>query len=434
MYETHFTDTSKSGEELDSTLSNIFADQRSRLTEYLDLPEGSAVILCPSGSDAEYIPIAIAKALHPEATLTNGISQLNEIGAGSAPASVGKTFSTHAPFLGAIGDMKELTGFEDIDGLLVNARSESGEIINAAEKLKEFANDALQNGKYPIVHGVFGGKTGVRDDEMPASLEKGDKSLGIVDACQGRFTLEELHNWLDQDSLVLFTASKFYQGPPFCGAVIVPQNKIKKLSSSSVPTQMMGSHGLGAFITDKELPESFETWKPHLKQSGTRNTGLALRWEAGLAGMKALASVPDEERTKAVDTWAATVMDMIGEESGIDAWCKFRSIISIRIAKNGGGWLNMEEARDLYRWMSMDVSGAVPNSDPGEKEALSKTAYIGQPVNVSESHAIVRIALGVDSLLAYLDDSREVLAEDKITVKKLAAISKHFDTLKASGL
>ena len=434
MYETHFKDASTNGDELDSALSNIFAEQRSRLTEYLDLPEGSAVILCPSGSDAEYIPIAIAKALHPDATLTNGISQLNEIGAGSAPASIGKTFSTYAPFLGAIGDMKELTGFEDIDGLLVNARSQSGEIINAAEKLKEFADDAFQNGKYPIVHGVFGGKTGVRDDEMPASLEKGDKSLGIVDACQGRFTLHELHNWLDQDSLVLFTASKFYQGPPFCGAVIVPPSIVQKLSSSSVPVKMMGPLGLGAFITDKELPESFEAWKPHLKQSGTRNIGLALRWEAGLAGMKALASVPDEERTKAVDTWAAAVMDMIGKESGIDAWCKFRSIISIRIAKNGGGWLNMEEARDLYRWMSMDVSGVVPDSEPAEKEALSKTAYIGQPVNVSESHAIVRIALGVESLLAYLDKSEEVLTEDKITVKKLAAISKHFDTLKASGL
>ena len=68
------------------------------------------------------------------------------------------------------------------------------------------------------------------------------------------------------------------------------------------------------------------------------------------------------------------------------------------------------------------------------KEALSKTTFIGQPVDVSETHAIVRIALGVESLLSYLKDKDATLAEDKAAVAKLAAIGKHFDTLKKSGL
>jgi hypothetical protein len=46
---------------------------------------------------------------------------------------------------------------------------------------------------------------------MPGSLEAGDKSFGVVDACQGRFSLEEMNEWMEQDSLVLFTTSKFYQ-------------------------------------------------------------------------------------------------------------------------------------------------------------------------------------------------------------------------------
>ena len=93
----------------------------------------------------------------------------------------------------------------------------------------------------------------------------------------------------------------------------------------------------------------------------------------------------------------------------------------------------MAEARDLYRWMSMDVSGLVPDATPEEKEAMSKPAYLGQPVDVSETHAIVRIALGVDSMLSYLENPEGTLDEDRRTVKKIAAVAKHFNTLKKSG-
>merc|ERR1712070_1141380 len=81
----------------------------------------------------------------------------------------------------------------------------------------------------------------------------------------------------------------------------------------------------------------------------------------------------------------------------------------------------------------MDVSHLVPDATAEEKETLSKPAYIGQPVDVSESHAIVRIALGVESLVSYLDDKSATIEEDRSAVKKLAAISKHFDALKKSG-
>ena len=55
----------------------VFDDQRARLSKLLDLPEGTEVILCPSGSDAEYIPIAIARALKGgDVQITNGVTQL----------------------------------------------------------------------------------------------------------------------------------------------------------------------------------------------------------------------------------------------------------------------------------------------------------------------------------------------------------------------
>jgi hypothetical protein len=331
--------------------------------------------------------------------------------------------------------MKTLAGFEDVEGVEFSAREKDGSAVDAAREMDDFIIDSLSKGSYPIVHGVFGGKTGLRDEKMPGSMESGEKSLGVVDACQGRFSQDEMKEWLEQDSLILFTASKFYQAPPFCGAVIIPQRIAQKLREAPAPgpREMFGLDGLGAFLTEKELPESFDHWKTHLRKEGTSNLGLALRWEAGLAGMEALAHVPDHVRTEAVNEWADSVSSTVNRETMLDAWCVERSIVSIRVAK-GDGWLNMTELRDLYRWMSMDVATLVQDATIEEKEALSKPAYIGQPVDVSESHAIVRIALGVESLLSYLDDKDATLEEDTHTVKKLAAIAKHFDTLKKSGL
>jgi hypothetical protein len=276
-------------EQLDVELAQVFEQQRQQIANLLQLEEGVQVIICPSGSDAEYLPLAIARAIQGNNRIANGVTQLREIGAGSAPASVGKFFSSHAPLVGRLTDDAEyLAGFEGFDGITIAAREKNGDVVNGAGQMAEFVSSALERGIYPIVHGVFGGKTGIRDEQMPRSLDGGETSLGVVDACQGRFSLNELHQWLKQDSIVLFTASKFYQAPPFCGAVILPSKIAEKLRASPAPGpyKMFSIDGLGGFLSDKELPECMENWKPMLRKHKSANLGLALRWEAGLASMQ----------------------------------------------------------------------------------------------------------------------------------------------------
>jgi asparagine synthase (glutamine-hydrolysing) len=426
------------GAKLHAKLQDVFENHRRRISELLRLPDGAQLILCPSGSDAEYIPLAIARTLRPDTKIFNSVTQLREIGAGSAPASLGRFFSIYAPLVGKIAaDRKHLEGFDGIEGVAISARERDGTVVLVSQQISELTEKALQQDHYPIVHGVFGGKTGLRDDVMPPSLDGGKKSLGIVDACQGRFTENELHEWLKQDSLVLFTGSKFWQAPPFCGAVIIPPSIADKLQTTKLihNKEMLSSHGLGAFLTDKELPSCLDCWKPFLKNEDINNVGLALRWEAGLAGMDALAHISDEKRSQAVAEWAAAVFDMVQSEVGLEAWCLERSIVSIRVAKDPGSWLKMSELRDLFRWMSMDVSSAVSSkATDDEKIALSKITYIGQPVDVSETHAVVRIALGSEALLSFINDKKKTLAEDRFTVKKLAAIARYFDLIRESGL
>jgi asparagine synthase (glutamine-hydrolysing) len=278
-------------ESLDAAIGDVFADQRNRIAKVLELEEGTEVIIVPSGSDAEYLPLAIAKAIKGDVPISNGVTQLREIGAGTAPASVGEYFSTHAPLKGKLDeDTTRLSGFDNCDGIAIPARETNGDVVDASQKMDEFMASAIAKGSYPIVHGVFGGKTGMRDETMPGSLDEGETSLGVVDACQARFSLEELHGWLKQDSIVLYTSSKFYQAPPFCGAVIIPPKIAAKLRAASAPEpkEMFSIDGLGGFLTEKELPECLESWKPLLAKDDSANLGLALRWEAGLAGMEGM--------------------------------------------------------------------------------------------------------------------------------------------------
>jgi hypothetical protein len=398
------------------------------------LPKGAEVVLCPSGSDAEYIPIAIARALNPRIEkIVNIITQKREIGAGSSVAAGGEYFSTHTPLYGRLGDNSndQLSGFDNIIEVSILAREDDGAVINASAVASEVARKAKAEGAYPIVHGVFGGKTGLRDEILPSSRDGGRTSMGVVDACQGRFSLEELHTWLNNDCIVLFTGSKFYQAPPFCGALILPTRiaeQLRKLPPPS-PLSMFGDDGIGGFLTDMELPDCMESWKSLLRRDDSvNNVGLALRWEAGLAGMEALVSTPDALRTKAIDRWAGTVSDMVRAQPDLDTYCVERSIISIRLRRrNGKGWLNMKELREVYRYISLDLSDMAPvEASAAEKAILSVCCYMGQPVDVATSFAIVRIALGSESLAAYLHNPTRTLQDDEVIVNKLAVVAKYF--------
>jgi len=485
--------------DLDDAVRSVMSDQRNRLSKLLNLPNGAEVLLCPSGSDAEYLPLAVARTLmaaddrkrsrssgksteqkKKEKTIVNGVTQFKEVGAGTSVASVGRYFSSTAPLLGDVAGFEvdtpppHLSGFgptvvDESRSHIVAARRADGTAEKANEEMKQFVNDHCSSDNtdsyYPIVHGVFGGKTGLRDAhcaDMPTTTvgKAGATSLTVVDACQGRFTADELASWLSNDSLVLFTSSKFYQGPPFCGAVILPPGIAARLADVTVEdllfdrdddesecvTDMFTEDGLGAFLTDKELPPCLECWHSFLAPSSTRpspdiNVGLALRWESGLAGMEALSDVDDDERDAIVADWAGAVEDMVKVEGGngehLDAWWIERSIVSIRVARRSAvgeattEWMGMGDLRKLYAWMSEDVSGRIQGVIGSEEdaEALSKIAYIGQPVDVSESHGIVRIALGAESMLSYRNDNKKTLEEDRWVVKKMAAIAKHFEAL-----
>lgn len=83
--------------------------------------------------------------------------------------------------------------------------------------------------------------------------------LYVIDACQGRFEIDWLNDKIDKNSVMLLTGSKFFRGPPFSGAVIVPEGIMAKIAE--MKDQFKMPEGLNTFMGKVEIPREL----PHLR-------------------------------------------------------------------------------------------------------------------------------------------------------------------------
>lgn len=251
----------------------------------------------PSGSDAEYIPLLIAQILNKEKSICNIVTCNEEIGAGTLGAAGGKFFSPIEPIPGyamqgtQIGDGLEGLG-DGVKTIAINARQESGEVISPSQQVDTILRECIKSGEVPVVHTVYGSKTGITHelDEETQKIVQKMNGVQVVDACQGRFRDSFVNEVLETKSIVLITGSKFYRGPPFSGGVIVPAEIMAQLQGIDATMP----YGLNTFIGQAEIPRELPLWRKQMREN--LNPGLALRWEAALAEMIPTLSIPEQER------------------------------------------------------------------------------------------------------------------------------------------
>jgi len=82
-------------------------ETRNRLTNIYGLEDGTGIFLMPSGSDAEYIPLVIAKLLNGmDSRISNIVTCNEEVGSGTLDASGGLFFSPVEPIPGYTSHME----------------------------------------------------------------------------------------------------------------------------------------------------------------------------------------------------------------------------------------------------------------------------------------------------------------------------------------
>jgi len=254
----------------------------------------------------------------------------------------------------------KLEGLEkDVETVAIPARDKSlGSINNAADPVQEIVDRCAAEDAVPIVHSVLGSKTGIYEPFPQTNFGKlvsTRDAFVVVDACQGRFWSKDIQDCLNKGAFVLITGSKFFRGPPFSGAVIVPGSIMERL----VLTDVDMPSGLRKFITSNDVPPALESWRSALKKDD--NTGLALRWVSALTEMGHTLTLSDQERDRAMDVWNSFIQSTIANypnEMEVFEPVDRTSIISLRLKNvaEGSGYLKTDECKKVFEWMTLDLS------------------------------------------------------------------------------
>jgi hypothetical protein len=227
----------------------------------------------------------------------------------------------------------------------------------------------------------------------------------IVDACQMRTGLAVIRRYIEAGAVVVVTGSKFFGGPPFSGAVLVPPRMGEALTS------LPG--GFVDYSWQGDWPVRWDERLAALPRGGS--PGLYLRWEAALAEMAAFATLPAATVTAALAAFGRAVAE---ETAGVgpfrllpgrppaavggEAWTAMPSIFTFAVARpDGAGWLGQAALHRLYALLNDDVADLLPaGTDAGEHALARRHCHIGQPVALAAGPPGLRLAAGAREIVA----------------------------------
>jgi len=386
---------------------------RGSLHRLLQLPDGTGIVISPSGTDIELVPIMIAKSLYPESGRVHMVvSAINEIGRGVAQAAGGLYTSDVSPIGQLVSD--KLTQKDVADQLEVTALDArcnvTGDYINHSTIIAEVVAKGKAANEPVVVHTVFGTKTNKREPfPKNTGCEAPDASaFVVVDACQGRYTRQEISDLLAKGSLITITGSKAWCGPPFSGGILIPAQIMKRLQSVARENVWMPDM-MKHFFTRYDFPKSLPNFRAKLPE--VQNKGLALRWLAAIEEMEAYyaANGESDEAIAMVAEWRAGVSVEIGaNHPTINVFEANDTILNLKVTPTGEASLDTDELRSVYGMLAQDITDLLISKGialtEDEREIARTKCLIGQPVHICKEFSIIRLALGANNVRAMMED------------------------------
>lgn len=427
-------------------------ETRSEIKRLLGIYTPHEVILHPSGSDAELIPLVVAagraKALGCSG-LVNIVVAAGEVGSGTAPAAGGLHFSEFAPCGALVDNGGVVSGFpEGVQVVEIKPRLPNGLVVPDFDALVFDAvatAEQQQERPYIILHAVDGSKTGLRvpSRECLVSLQDrlGDRCVIVMDACQCRSEAVEIDWFLKRGSIVLVTASKFFGAPGFCGAVLVPEGAAAELARlKTVPP------GLRDYLTKWEVPSSL-TNLHHGLPEGPKNVGLLLRWACGITEME-LFSQQGRLVKDCMRDWVHGVEKIVRsrapklaliDESEKDPdrdrsrYGGLNSVVSIKFLTScGTKHLDAVTLKRIHLLLTVDASAKLPSwASDDERAIAAQKCFVGQPVKLGD-HGVLRLAIGAylaREIAARKTGLSKALEDDAKVLDKMIVLSKYCEDM-----
>jgi hypothetical protein len=396
---------------IDAAFDGRIEALRDELKNHLGL-ENADIVFSPSGTDSQLHALFLTRALLGP-TLTTVIVAADQTGSGTAYTARGCHFSAATANGSPVQKSGPVAGLaHSITSVAVELLDDDGECRPQAEtdsRVLEAVEQSIASGTGVLLQIMDSSKLGWRApsdqclDEISARWP--DQVQIVVDACQMRLGRPRLKKYLDRGYLVIVTGSKFFTGPPFSGALLVPAGLDKTIEGIAEIAS-----GLCEYSSRSDWPMKWQGLRSRFPIRA--NFGQWLRWEAALEEIRAYHSVPDEFRLTALTAFGEGVERIIAsspslhllapqqrsEDRGLDHELAQRTIFPFVIRRDDRV-LALDGCRKLYRALARETcEGVSAEVREPDAEIAAKVCLTGQPVALGQSApdpvAVLRICAG----------------------------------------
>ncbi|MBF0562615.1 MAG: hypothetical protein HQL37_11460 [Alphaproteobacteria bacterium] len=413
---------------------------------------GCQAVLTPSGTDAEFYALELALAGH-DRPLTNIVIAPHETGSSVVPAASGRNYNT----ITALGVGVEIdapvdeTSAARVEINSVPVRDAAGELLPVAEvdaTAEQFAAAAVKAGRRVLLHLLDTSKTGMVAPSVACVVALARRFAGhldvIVDASQLRMCPETIAAYLGQGFMVILTGSKFFTGPPFAGALLVPPG----IGLRVVGDEACLPAGYSAYTTRACWPAPWAAYCRNLNDSLT--LGVLLRWWAALWEMRAFHAITVPGPRLILDTFIRVIGEAVDLSPvlrrlpvpvpdrspliGGQGWDGLPTILPFALVPEGASApLDLAMAQRLYGWLNRDVSAWLPAMARDEERRLaSLRCHIGQPVLLGETLCGLRLAAGARLVSDGPALLEQEIADARRVLAKIAFLLRHLEHFAAS--
>ena len=428
------------------------------LRKIFKIDDACEIIFSPSGTDSS-LQIAAITQIISNKDITHVLIASDETGSGVPAALKGCHFENTTALNYPVKKGDQIEGFRDIELIKIPFRDENGALKSSAQLDEEVFNAVSKTnnlGRHVVLHTMDQSKLGYQSpsEKLIKKLNTIDKlSMQIiVDGSQLRLDPKDIQNYLNKNYIVTITGSKYFTGPPYSGALILPES-VSNLIHSAENTL---PKGLKQYYNHSDWPA---TWFCSQDLSDGYNYGSYMRWNAAIVEMDRYYKTPVLYRNMGIEMFCNFVDDSIkdatfleplyGDETNTNTYKSkefgirnIRTIFPFFILKNNEV-LSIDNVKKLYTLLNSDLSDQFEDAPLEIIRLAAQKCHIGQAVNVKYGNdiesAILRISLGARviseswvnrDISLFFRNIEAQMSQITIIIKKIELILSHPELLK----
>ena len=431
---------------------------KSNLRNALEINDQCEIIFSPSGTDSS-LQIAAITQIFSTKEITHVLVGSEETGSGVPAALKGLHFENNTALGIPIKKGDKIAGFRDVEVEPISFRDENGSLKSSSQIDLEVFNavsKANKTGRHVVLHAIDQSKLGYQSPsseviEKINAIENISLQI-IVDGAQLRLDVKDINNYLRKGYILMVTGSKYFTGPPYAGALIVP----KQIGDSIESVKAILPEGLTQYFNRYDWPVKWECSK---QLSDGFNYGTYMRWNAAIVEMKRYFETPILYRNLGIEMFCNFVEESIKESPILDQLYEensssltytsdefslrtIRTIFPFFIKKNDTV-LSEDNVKKLYVLLNSNISNQFKDDSLETMRLAAQKCHIGQAVSVkhklNKQSAILRISLGARviseswkdrDVSMFFRNIEEQMSQVATIIRKIELIINHPDLIK----